>query len=129
MSVDKTNFSLSPAKPPVEEYIKSYPLLNAKTVAATNTGAAVLTNYAVSDIHIKVQSGDVSGTNPTLDVVIQESANGTTGWATIATFTQITAADSVQNQKIRKSKPYIRHVATLGGTMTPKVNCNILVLE
>lgn len=33
--------------------------------------------------------GDISGT-PTLDMRIQESANGTSGWVTVATFPQVT---------------------------------------
>lgn len=128
--MDKTSYPFSPARPAPQEYLKNYALLNAKTVAASADGAAVQLTYpGKSDIHIKVQSGDVSGTNPTLDVLIQESLNGSTGWVTIATFVQITAADQVQFQKVTKTKPYIRYSHTLGGTMSPKVNCNILVQE
>lgn len=129
MSVDKTSFLLSPSKPPVQEWLKTFYLANAKIFAATTTGTGQLTNYAESDIHIRVQSGDVSGTNPTLDIVIQESDTLGSGYATIATVPQITAADQIYAVKIRKTKRYIRFVATLGGTSTPKVNANILVLE
>lgn len=129
MSVDRTNYALSPARPPIEEYIKTFFLANAKTFAATTTGTGQLTNYGASDIHIKVQGGDVSGTNPTLDIVIQESDVIGSGYATIATIPQITAADFTYSVKIKKTKKYIRYIATLGGTSTPKVNANILVLE
>lgn len=128
--IDLMNFPYKPAHPVIKEYLKSYALLNAKTVAATTTGAAVALLYpGQSTIHVKVQSGDVSGTSPTLDIVIQESADGSSGWATIMTIPQLTAADQVYLMEVQKSKPYIRFVATLGGTSTPKVNANIIVLE
>lgn len=61
--------------------------------------------------------GTVSGTTPTLDVKVQYSADGSTGWTDItgATFTQLTAAG---RQAIRFVSPerYIRIVATIAGT-------------
>ena len=61
------------------------------------------------------------GTTPTLDVKIQDSADGSTGWADLsgATFTQVTdAADSTETITIDTdtAKAYIRVVTTITGT-------------
>jgi hypothetical protein len=81
--------------------------------------------------------GAVSGTNETLDVVIQASADGSTGWTTIATFPQQTATDDLlEGQPIDgdtttesniavvvgatpSDKPYVRASWTVGGTGSP----------
>lgn len=62
-----------------------------------------------------------TGTNPTLDVVIQDGYTSTGPWSTLITFTQVTAATG--NQVIAASRApnrFLRPVATVGGTSTPK---------
>lgn len=62
-----------------------------------------------------------TGTNPTLDLVVQDSVNSTGPWFTLMTFTQVTGSTS--NQTIvaaRSPTRYVRVVGTVGGTATPK---------
>ena len=60
--------------------------------------------------------GTVAGTTPTLDVKIQDSADGE-NWHDIpdAAFTQITAADN-QRIVVPNLGQHVRAVATVGGT-------------
>lgn len=74
-----------------------------------------------------LQSAAGTGTNPTLDVKLEDSADGSTGWADIpgASFTQVTdAAASAEIIKFNASdvRRFIRAVATVGGT-TPSFVC------
>lgn len=67
------------------------------------------------------QSAAGTGTTPTLGVKLQDSADGSTGWADIpgATFAQVTdAADTTELIQVNLGnvKRYIRAVATIGGT-------------
>ena len=85
-------------------------------------------NGSAFDIHdydgryaITLTSSAGGGTSPTLDVKIQDSADGSTGWADLsgATFTQVTdAADSTETITIDTdtAKAYIRVVLTITGT-------------
>lgn len=75
-----------------------------------------------------VTCGAASGTTPTLDLKVQYSADGSTGWTDItgATFTQLTAAG---REAIRFVSPqrYIRIVATIAGT-TPSFTFGVIVV-
>lgn len=75
--------------------------------------------------------GTVSGTSPTLDGKVQDSSDGSTGWADVtgATFTQVTASNSVQTYGLdsRGCKRYIRYVGTIAGT-TPSFAMGIYVI-
>jgi len=75
-----------------------------------------------------LQSAAGTGTTPTLDVKIQDSADGSTGWADVtgAAFAQVTNAASAQVLKFNASaaRRYIRAVATVGGT-TPSFTCGV----
>jgi hypothetical protein len=68
-------------------------------------------------------SAATAGTNPTLDVKIQDSADGSSGWADVtgAAFTQVTSTASQQRISVNVSeiKRYVRAIGTLGGTSTP----------
>lgn len=70
----------------------------------------------------------VSGTTPTLDVTLEQSANGSTGWATVAgsALTQMTAAGNRIGFAV-PSQPYVRVKATIGGT-TPTITGAIAVV-
>lgn len=96
---------------------------NAKT--ATVTGAAVDIRDYTGSLKVIQDVGTVSGTTPTLDGKIQDSADGSTGWADVtgATFTQVTASDSQQaiGLDTRACKRYVRYVGTIAGT-TPSFN-------
>jgi hypothetical protein len=76
-------------------------------------GAAATTNGGVGHLHVSANSG----TTPTLDVIIEDSADGSTGWATIATFTQVTTTNQAVRVEITGTvKRYIRAAWTIGGS-------------
>lgn len=87
----------------------------ARTSTANGTGidnAASTARGYVANLHVT----DVSGTDPTLDVLVEHSADGST-WATLATFTQVTAAAA--EQLLASSGTVNRHLRitwTIGGT-------------
>jgi hypothetical protein len=75
-----------------------------------------------------------AGTNPTMDVKLQESDDNSTNWTDItgASFPQVTNAAKCNVISFRpgERKQYIRAVATIGGTSSPSfpVSCEILAL-
>lgn len=60
----------------------------------------------------------VSGTSPTLALVIQESADNST-WRTIATFVPALTAAGINETSFRPTQRYIRSSSTIAGTDTP----------
>lgn len=98
-------------------------------LAAPASNTSTLTGSAVDILNIDgpmlvTQSvGTVSGTTPTWDGKIQDSADGSTDWQDVsgATFTQVTASTNLQAIKLEASqvRRYIRYVGTIGGTSTP----------
>lgn len=106
-------------------------LLPTAAYTTTQTGSAI-------DIHdydgrylLALTSSIGTGTTPTLDVKVQDSADGSTGWADLsgATFTQVTdSADSTESITIDTdtAKAYIRIVGTIGGTATPTFSFGVI---
>lgn len=102
------------------------PALNKRVVNVFNSAARGTTTSTVSSIgdadgfvgFLDVTAN--SGTNPTLDVVIYDSADGSAPWFTLVTFTQVTG--STNSQVVAASRaplPYTRAIATVGGSSTP----------
>lgn len=94
--------------------------------ALTTTGFGAAVDMGQADRVIgrcRVQ-GAPTGTNPTLDLVIQQSPDGSTGWNTIGEFPQITAAGLYEEYCRPITQRYVREGHTLGGT-TPSFNCEI----
>lgn len=87
---------------------------------ATVTGAAVDVRDYDGDVAFIQDSGAGTGTLPTLDGKIQDSADGSTDWADITgwAFAQVTTAASLQILKrtVNASRRYIRYVGTITGT-------------
>ena len=76
-----------------------------------------------------LQSAAGTGTTPTLDVKLQDSADGSTDWQDVsgAAFTQVTdAAAAAEVIKFNASdvRRYVRAVATIGGS-TPSFTCAV----
>jgi hypothetical protein len=74
--------------------------------------------------------GTVSGTTPTLDGKIQDSAdNSAFADVTGYTFTQVTASTSLQSLNVdtRKVRRYIRYVGTIAGT-TPSFSMDVVAV-
>ena len=57
----------------------------------------------------------VTGTSPTLDVVVQDSPDGTT-WTNLASFTQVTATGEQAARPVTPFGNYIRVAWTIAGT-------------
>jgi hypothetical protein len=72
--------------------------------------------------------GSVGGTSPTLAGKIQESANGSSGWADVATFTTVNASDNSQMVSFDRTQRYLRYVGTITGT-TPTIPFTAVILE
>ena len=89
-------------------------------VTTTTTGTAVdgtaaSSNGGIAHLHVTA----VSGTTPTCDVTIEHSVNGSTSWATLATFTQVTTAVASQRVTVAAGttvRRYLRAVVTIAGT-------------
>lgn len=88
----------------------------ATAITATGNGTArdltaQTTNGGVAHLHVSAFSGLTSNT-----VTIEDSANGSTGWATIATFTAATGITSQRLAITGTVKQYLRVVDTVVGT-------------
>jgi hypothetical protein len=101
-------------------------LIGASQFPAAVTATGGLTSVDTGGANARAMNallnvGTVSGTNPTLDVKMQESADGSTNWTDItgATFTQVTAASNLQLLVFKPIKRYVRAHCTIGGTSTP----------
>ena len=88
--------------------------LEAETATGADSavnGTAETTTGAVAHLHVTAASAA-----DTLDVIIEDSANGTTGWATIGTFAQIAAIGSERITIAGTVKQYTRASWTIAGT-------------
>jgi hypothetical protein len=99
----------------------------AKTSTVTGTGLDFITGdgrcFAIQNV------GTVSGTSPTLNGRIQESADNST-WSDVsgATFTQVTASTSLQIITFDRTLRYLRYVGTIAGT-SPSFDLDVLIGE
>ena len=102
------------------------------TVSTSLTSQAVTSNTNGTGVDIRSAIGEAvailscgaatAGTNPTMDVKIQDSADNTTfADVTGYTFTQVTTVASNATLRIdpRLARRYVRAVATIGGTSSP----------
>lgn len=110
-----------------------------ETVSSSGNGTPVLVGERRTfEVELRV-AGTVSGSSPTLDIKLQDSADGITFADMGVSFTQVTAsmaaATGVDTKQVRvartsATKPYVRMVKTVGGT-TPSfgsVSCLIVPL-
>jgi len=86
----------------------------------TVTGSAVDCDGMAGSVIFTQQVDTVSGTTPTLDGKVQQSADGSTAWTDVsgATATQVTASTNIQNIVADRSasQRYLRYVGTIAGT-------------
>ena len=88
-------------------------------------GAQSLALVASARLRIQLNVTAASGTTPTLDLLVEDSLDGT-NWNTIATFTQKTAAG---RQVVDVTNPFasiVRFTYTIAGT-TPSFTFGIVV--
>jgi hypothetical protein len=111
-------------------------LLTVTNVAAPVARTATVTSSGVDlkeytgNVMIVQDVGTVSGTTPTLDGKIQDSAdNSAFADVTGYTFTQVTASTSLQSLNVdtRKVRRYIRYVGTIAGT-TPSFSMDVVAV-
>lgn len=107
-------------------YLEETVVASGARTASGNSG--VLAGYGeASTLRVQLDSAGGTGTTPTLDVVIEDSLDGT-NWNTIGTaFTQVTAGASRQVKDI--NTPFadrIRVRWTVGGT-TPSFTFSVIV--
>jgi|GEM_PF-960733 len=107
----------------VQTEITAFVLAAAASNTSTLTGSAVLISGYRGVLKIILNSSAATaGTNPTLDVKVQHSVDGSTGWAdTGSAFTQVTTVAGLQTLGIdtRALHAYIRIIGTIGGTASP----------
>jgi hypothetical protein len=97
------------------------------TVSATgaSTNSFNVGEGAELRIQLDVQ-GVGSGTSPTLDVKLQDSADGSSWGETGVAFTQITGTTTPTPEpqqrefKTKKGRPYVRLHGTIGGSSSPQ---------
>ena len=104
-------------------------VLNGALPSGVSTSPTVAFGPTVADLLVMIHVTALTGTGPTLLVQIQQSADGSTGWTTItgADSASITAVgNSVTNARL--TMPYVRVIATVGGTATPTVTARVAVM-
>lgn len=99
--------------------LQEQPVTSAARTASGDSGP--LNGYGIaSTVRAQLNVTAITGTSPTLDVVIEDSVDGGTNWNAIGTFTQKTA---VIRDVINITTPFgsaLRVRWTIGGT-TPSV--------
>ncbi len=107
-------------------------IIAASPVTATANGSSVDVADYEGSVRFILSSAAGSGTSPTLDVTIEDSADGSTGWAAIpgAAFTQVTdAAGATESIAVNldNAKRYVRGVDTVTGTTPTFVRAVVMV--
>lgn len=111
---DITKFSLSV---PTRRYgIDGGVIAHARGAETTSTtSAAQDLGFVPTTARAYLHVIEASGTGPTLDITIEDSANGSSGWASAATFTQVTT-ESWQVLNIGVIKQHVRVKSVIAGT-------------
>ena len=84
-------------------------------LTSTTTTAAVTPTFG-SEYEVNVPVTAVSGTSPTLDIVIQESDDSGTNWFDVWHMERITATGIYRSPKLVLKGNRVRYVQTVGGT-------------
>lgn len=88
--------------------------VSSAALTTTTTTATITPTFGCSyEVNIPVTA--VSGTSPTLDVVVQESDDGSTNWFDVYHFPRITATGMYRSPKLPLTGNRVRYVQTVGG--------------
>ena len=113
----------------VADSITAFQVTPADARTSTVTGSAVDVRNYIGQLGFIQDVGTVGGTNPTLNGKIQDSADGSTGWADVdgAAFAQVTATGNIQKITVntRDVKRYVRYVGTIAGS-TPSFDMGVI---
>lgn len=99
--------------------------LAASAARTTSADTGLLAGFIGSSLRVQLQSTTVTGTTPTLDVVVEDTLDAGATWNTIGTFTQQAAA---ARQVININQVYSSNIRvrwTVGGT-TPSFTFAVL---
>lgn len=88
----------------------------ASAALTTTTTTAALTPTFGPSYQVNIPVTVVSGTNPTLDVQIQESLDTGTNWTAVYDFPRITATGFYSSPPMKLTGNRVRYVQTVGGT-------------
>ena len=88
----------------------------ASAALTTTTTTAALTQGNVQSSAVAIVVTVVSGTNPTLDVGVEESPDGGVNWYRVFDFQRITAAGTYVSPVLQHTGNRIRYVQTVTGT-------------
>jgi hypothetical protein len=93
-------------------------LIEAETLAATATGAAVPTAGLTGQIGVIARVGTPGSSTGTLSLQVQTSANGTSGWVNAGGAMAFATAGGLLTANIgaEASLGFLQCVATVGGT-------------
>lgn len=92
----------------------------------STTTTSTVTQSVGSTFSIAIPVTAVSGTNPTLDVTIQESDDSSTNWYNTYDFPRITATGIYRSPQLPVTGNRIRYVQTVGGTGSPSFTRSIV---
>ena len=90
----------------------------------TSTTGSALSNTHGNGYQVTIPVTAVSGTNPTMDIRVEESFDGGTNWVIVYDFQRITATGSYNSPMLRAMGSHIRYVRTISGT-TPSFTMSI----
>lgn len=96
-------------------------------ITSTTTTATITPTLWVS-YSVAIPVTAVSGTNPTLDVVIQESHDNGTNWENVYQFPRITSTGYYVSPPLKLNGNRVRYVQTISGT-TPSFTRSIQRLQ
>lgn len=82
----------------------------------TTTTTAAFTPALGTAYTINIPVTAVTGTNPTLDIVVQESDDSGTNWFDVYHFPRITATGAYRSASLNLRGNRVRYVQTVGGT-------------
>lgn len=106
-------------------------LSNATARTTTFTSPVIDARDFDGDLCFLQNIGTVSGTSPSCTTAIQDSDDGSTGWAAVdgGTFTAVTASNNSQKIVLPANmfRRYLRAVATISGT-TPSFILMVMLL-
>ena len=101
----------------------------ASAALTTTTTTSAIANNLGNGFQVNIAVTAATGTNPTLDVRVEESFDGGTNWVTLYEMQRITATGSYNSPIMRATGRHIRYVQTVTGTtpsFTRAITRNIL---
>ena len=100
------------------------PDIASAALTSTTTSSAIANNLG-NGFQVSIAVTAATGTNPTLDVRVEESFDGGTNWVTLYEMQRITGVGSYNSPILRATGRHIRYVRIVGGTTPSFTNAVI----